>query len=118
MTRHLTPEEVAAYDAPFLDIKYKAGIRRFPNLVPTSYDTPGAEISRNARDWFQKVWTGESFMAVGMADPVLGPSMMQILREMIPNCPEPMEIKDAGHFVQEWGKEIAEKALDAFNLGE
>ena len=118
VTRHLTPEEVAAYDAPFLDIKYKAGIRRFPNLVPTSYDAPGAEISREARDWFQKEWTGESFMAVGMADPVLGPSMMQILREMIPDCPEPMEIKDAGHFVQEWGKEIAKKALDAFNLGE
>jgi len=118
VTRHLTPEEVAAYDAPFPDVKYKAGIRRFPNLVPTSYDAPGAEISRNARDWLQKEWTGESFMAVGMADPVLGPPMMQILREMIPDCPEPMEIKDAGHFVQEWGKEIAKKALDAFNLGE
>ncbi len=112
----LTPEEVAAYDAPFPDIKYKAGIRKFPSLVPTSYDAPGAEISRNARDWFQKEWAGESFMAVGMADPVLGPPMMQILREMIPNCPEPMEIKDAGHFVQEWGEEIAKMALEAFKL--
>ncbi len=117
VTRHLTLEEVAAYDAPFLDIKYKAGVRRFPQLVPTSFDAPGAEISRKARDWFQEKWNGESFMAVGMQDPVLGPPMMEILREMIPRCPKPMEIKDAGHFVQEWGNIIAKKALEVFKLG-
>ena len=116
VTQHLTPEEVAAYDAPFLDVKYKAGIRRFPQLVPTSYDAPGAEISRKARDWFQKDWTGESFMAVGMADPVMGLPMMEILREMIPRCPEPIELKDASHFVQEWGDVVAKEALKAFNL--
>ena len=116
VTRHLTPEEVEAYDAPFPDIKYKAGVRRFPNLVPTSHDAPGAEISRNARDWFQKEWVGESFMAIGMADPVLGPPMMQILREMIPRCPEPLEIQEASHFVQEWGDIVAKKALEAFKL--
>ncbi len=116
VTRHLTPEEVAAYDAPFPDIKYKAGVRRFPNLVPTSHDALGAEISRKARDWFEKEWVGESFMAIGMADPVLGPPMMQILREMIPRCPEPLEIQDASHFVQEWGDIVAKKALEAFNL--
>jgi len=113
----LTPEEASAYDAPFVDIKYKAGVRRFPQLVPTSYDAPGAEISRKARDWFQKEWAGESFMAVGMADPVLGPPMMKILRGMIPRIPKPMEIKDAGHFVQEWGEDVARKALEAFKLG-
>ena len=116
VTRHLTPEEVAVYDAPFLDIKYKGGVRRFPQLVPTSYDAPGAEISRKARDWFQSEWTGESFMAIGMADPVLGPPMMQILREMIPRCPEPLEIQEASHFVQEWGDIVAKKALEVFNL--
>jgi len=62
----LTPEETRTYDAPFPDITYKAGVRRFPKLVPTVYDAPGAEISRQARDWFQKEWSGESFMAVGM----------------------------------------------------
>jgi pimeloyl-ACP methyl ester carboxylesterase len=113
----LTSEEVAAYNAPFIDIKYKAGIRRFPQIVPTSYNAPGAEISRKARDWYQNEWNGESFMAIGMADPVLGPPMMEILRGMIPRCPEPMEIKDAGHFVQEWGDIIAKKALEAFKLG-
>ena len=116
VTQHLTPDEVAAYDAPFLDVKYKAGIRRFPQLVPTSYDAYGAEISRNARDWFQKEWTGESFMAVGMADPVMGLPMMEILRGMIPRCPEPLKIEEASHFVQEWGDIVATKALEAFNI--
>ncbi|MFX0083526.1 MAG: haloalkane dehalogenase [Candidatus Hodarchaeota archaeon] len=116
VTRHLSPEEVAAYDAPFIDINYKAGVRRFPQLVPTSYDAPGAEISRKARDWYQNEWTGESFMAIGMADPILGPPMMQILRDMIPNIPEPLEIQDASHFVQEWGEIVTKKALEAFKL--
>ncbi len=112
----LTPKEVEAYDAPFPDYKYKAGIRRFPDLVPTTHDAPGAEISRKARDWFQKEWSGESFMAVGMQDPVLGPSVMRGLRAIIPGCPKPLRLKEAGHFVQEWGDFVAKKALEAFNL--
>src|SRR5262249_45550478 len=31
---HLTDAEAAAYDAPFPDARYKAGVRRFPNMVP------------------------------------------------------------------------------------
>ncbi|MFW9872877.1 MAG: haloalkane dehalogenase [Candidatus Thorarchaeota archaeon] len=116
VTQHLLSEEVAAYDAPFLNIKYKAGVRTFPQLVPTSYDAPGAEICRKARDWYQKEWAGECFMAIGMVDPVLGPPMMEILRGMIPGCLEPLEIQEAGHFVQEWGDSVAKKALKAFKL--
>ena len=55
-------------------------------------------------------------MAIGMQDPVLGPPVMQALHKCIKNCPAPMEIPEAGHFVQEWGKEIAEAACDAFKL--
>ena len=115
-TPDLTQEEAAAYNAPFPDIKYKAGIRMFPNLVPTHYDAPGADISRKARDFFQKEWIGDSFMAVGMQDPVLGPSVMRMLRKWIPGCLKPFRIKEASHFVQEWGDLVAKKALEAFNL--
>ncbi len=113
---NLTQEEAAAYNAPFPDIKYKAGIRRFPNLVPTHYDAPGADVSRKARDWLQKEWTGDSFMAIGMQDPILGPSVMRMLRKWILGCPKPLRIKEASHFVQEWGEIVAKKALEAFNL--
>ncbi len=116
VTPDLTQEEAAGYDAPFPDINYKAGVRRFPNLVPTSYDAPGADISRKARDWFQNEWSGESFMAIGMQDPVLGPSIMRMLRKWISGCPKPLRIKEASHFVQEWGDIAARKALEHFNL--
>jgi pimeloyl-ACP methyl ester carboxylesterase len=53
-------------------------------------------------------------MAVGMKDPVLGPTVMGALRQQIRRCPAPLEIPDGGHFVQEWGKEIAEAAVTAF----
>ncbi len=38
----LSPEVIAAYDAPFPDDTYKAGARKFPVLVPISPDDPAA----------------------------------------------------------------------------
>jgi haloalkane dehalogenase len=109
---HLTPQEIAAYDAPFPDAHYKAGVRRFPQMVPDRPDAEGAEMSRRARDWWRDAWHGKSFMAIGMNDPVLGPPAMTYLRKHIRNCPEPLQVVEAGHFVQEWGAGIARKALD------
>jgi haloalkane dehalogenase len=110
----LSAAEREAYAAPYPDAGYKAGVRRFPNLVPDSPDAEGAEISRRARSWWQGQWQGQTFMAVGMKDPVLGPPVMQGLRRLIRGCPAPYEHADAGHFVQEWGEEIAQHALRAF----
>jgi pimeloyl-ACP methyl ester carboxylesterase len=111
---HLSEAEATAYDAPFPDASYKAGVRRFPNLVPDGPDAPGAALSRRARNWWRHEWQGESFMAVGAKDPVLGPPVMQHLRSWIRNCPEPMLVAEGGHFVQEWGREIAEAAVKRF----
>lgn len=110
----LSDAEAAAYDAPFTDARYKAGVRRFPNLVPDNPDAPGAALSRRARDFWAKEWTGQSFMAIGMKDPVLGPPVMNALRKTIRNCPPPLELADAGHFTQEAGAVIVEKAIAAF----
>lgn len=113
---HLSDAEAAAYDAPFPDIHHKAGVRRFPNLVCDHPEADGAALSRRARDWWRTAWTGPSFMAVGMKDPVLGLPVMTQLRGHIRGCPPPLEIADGGHFVQEWGAPIAAAALDAFRL--
>ena len=110
----LSAGECAAYAAPFPDARYKAGVRRFPKIVPDNIDAEGAELSRRARRWWKTEWNGKAFMAVGMKDPVLGPPAMKYLREQIRNCPAPMDLAEAGHFVQEWGEEIAQKALKAF----
>ena len=112
----LSNGEIAAYDAPFPDEQYKAGVRRFPAMVPDHPEAQGAELSRRAGEWLKTEWAGESFMAIGMQDPVLGPPVMMELRKYIKGCPEPFEIADAGHFVQEWGQKVAQKALDVFGL--
>jgi haloalkane dehalogenase/tRNA(adenine34) deaminase len=108
---HLTPAEAAAYDAPFPDATYKAGVRRFPNLVPDRPDADGAALSREAREWFRTQWQGRSFMAVGMKDPVLGPPVMRHVAAQIRHCPPPFEVADGGHFLQEWGDPVARAAL-------
>jgi haloalkane dehalogenase len=111
----LSPAECAAYDAPFPDGRYKAGVRRFPEMVPDHPDAPGARLSRDARKWLGHAWRGQSFMAIGMQDPVLGFPVMLALKNDIRNCPAPFEIDEAGHFVPEWGEIVAKKAVAAFN---
>lgn len=110
---HLTEAEAAAYAAPYPDARYKAGVRRFPNLVPDKPDAPGAALSRRARDWWRTQWDGRVFMAVGLADPVLGGPVMAEMHRHIRNCPPPLELPQAGHFVQEWGEAIVPAALEA-----
>lgn len=115
-TPHLSDAEVAAYDAPFPDRRYKAGVRAFPNLVPDHEGAPGAGISHEAARFWRERWEGESFMAIGMKDPVLGPPAMQALHRQIRGCPPPLELAEAGHFVQEWGAPVAQVALARFGL--
>jgi pimeloyl-ACP methyl ester carboxylesterase len=107
----LSDAEAAAYEAPFPSPHFKAGVRRFPQLVPDSIDAAGAALSRRARDWWRTSWRGRSLMAIGMKDPVLGATVMHALRKSIRDCPDPIELPQAGHFVQEWGAEIAERAV-------
>ena len=109
--KHLTAAETAAYDAPFPDATFKGGVRRFPNLVPDHPDAEGAALSRKARDWFSREWNGKTFMAVGMKDPVLGPPVMREVANAIRNCPPPFEVAEGGHFLQEWGEDLARAAL-------
>ena len=111
---HLSEAEAQAYAAPFPNASYKAGVRRFPNLVPDRPDADGAALSRQARDFWRNDWRGKSLMAIGMTDPVLGPPVMRALHADIRACPPPLEIADAGHFVQEWGESIARAALRTF----
>jgi pimeloyl-ACP methyl ester carboxylesterase len=107
----LSREEAAAYGAPFPNAAYKAGVRRFPEMVPDYPEAPGADLSRTAREWLQSRWEGKSLMAIGMKDPVLGPTTMRHLHRLIRHCPPPLEIPEAGHFVQEWGEALAQRAL-------
>jgi haloalkane dehalogenase len=112
----LSEAEIAAYDAPFPDIHFKAGVRAFPQLVMTEPDMPGTAESRAAAAFWAEAWDGPSFMAYGAADPVFPPSHMKALRARIRGCPPALVIPDGGHFVQEWGEPIARAALPVFGL--
>lgn len=113
----LTEAEARAYAAPFPDARYKAGVRRFPELVMTDPGMGGIAETTAARRFWRENWRGPTFMAVGMIDPVLGPPVMAELRATIHGCPPPLELPDAGHFVQEKGDVVARVALAAFGLG-
>lgn len=113
-TQHLSDAEAAAYEAPFPDQTYKAGVRQFPQLMMIEPGMEGIETMKRAREFLQEEWRGESFMAVGAKDPVLGLPVMNQLHQIIRGCPEPMVLEAAGHFVQEWGAEVARAALASF----
>jgi len=110
----MSPDECAAYNAPFPDKGYRAALRAFPPMVPEHADSEGAEVSRRARDFWRLQWSGLSMMAIGEQDPVLGRDVMEALRKEIRACPEPMRLAQAGHFVQEHGEPIAHAALARF----
>ena len=110
----LSEAEAAAYGAPFPDEQSKAGVRRFPELVMIEPGMDGVGISKKAADFFKNSWMGECFMAVGLADPVIGLPVMEKLHAEIRGASELMVIEEAGHFVQEWGGPIARAALDYF----
>jgi tRNA(adenine34) deaminase len=110
----LAAQECAAYSAPFPDPGHRAALRAFPRMVPDAPDADGAAISRQAREFWSRDWGGQSLMAVGAQDPVLGPAVMQSLRRSIRGCPEPMVLDRAGHFVPEHGEAIARSAVGYF----
>lgn len=122
-TPHLTPAEIAAYDAPFPDARFKGGVRRFPELIMRPEDghfsdaaREGLATSLKAREWLQTIWDGQCFMAMGMQDPVITPERMRQLHGVIRGAYEPFEVTDAGHYVQEWSDAFIEVGLRRLGL--
>ncbi len=110
----LSPEVVAAYDAPFPDERYQAGARAFPALVPTRPDDPAAAANRAAWTVLQR-WDRPFLTAFSDGDPITrgGERAFQAL---VPGAAglEHVILARGGHFLQEdVGPQLAED-LDAF----
>jgi len=105
----LTPEVMAAYNAPFPDLSYKGGALQFPLLVPISEDAEALPHMRKAADAL-KQWTKPALILFSDKDPVTagGDKYFRALIPSAKNEPE-ITIEGAGHFLQEdKGEEIAE----------
>jgi haloalkane dehalogenase len=109
----LSPEVIAAYDAPFPDDRYLAGARQFPLLVPTTPDDPAAEPNRRAWHALER-WTKPFLTAFSDGDPITR-GADRVLQSRIPGAQgQPhTTILGAGHFLQEdKGEELAQIVLD------
>lgn len=100
--RALSEAEVAAYDAPYPDERYKAGARIFPALVPTSPDMDGAADNQAAWDTVLSQWTKPFVTCFSDQDPVTkgGDRLFQARVPGASGQPH-RDIKDGGHFLQE-----------------
>lgn len=110
----LSAAECAAYAAPFPDKGHRAATRAFPAMVPVCLDDDGVVLSRAASDYWQSRWQGQTMMAVGVQDPVLGLPVMDQLRQHIQDCPQPILVQEGGHFLPEMGTPIAQAAVRFF----
>lgn len=98
--RVLTDAEVAAYDAPFPDRRYKAGARAFPALVPVTPDNPAAPANRAAWDVLAR-WNKPFLTCFSTGDPITRGGD-RYLQERIPGCQGlPHTRLRGGHFLQE-----------------
>ncbi|MEA2310912.1 MAG: haloalkane dehalogenase [Solirubrobacteraceae bacterium] len=104
-------EIAAAYDAPFPSEASKAGARRFPAILPTTPDAPGAEAGRRTLAALREdarpmliLWADQ--------DPVLPPRAGEALASAL-GQPAPRAIAGAGHFLQEdQGELVGEQIAD------
>jgi tRNA(adenine34) deaminase len=111
--KHMSDAETQAYNSPFKDRGHRTAL---PPMVPEFENSPGAETSRQALLFWRDQWQGQTMMAIGVQDPVLGEPVMRELQQNIKGCPDPILLPQAGHFVQEHGQFIAESAVQYFKV--
>jgi haloalkane dehalogenase len=111
--RALSPQEIAAYDAPFPDDTFKAGARQFPSLVPITPDDPAAVPNRAAWEML-KQWQKPFVCAFGDSDPITrgGDSVLQKLIPGAAGQPH-TTLEGVAHFSQEdAGEQLAQLIID------
>ena len=99
--RGLSAAEIAAYDAPFPDDRYKAGARQFPALVPITPDHPS--VAENKAAWAVLETFGRPVLTCfSDRDPVTAGGDRPFQHRIPGAAGQPhVTIADAGHFLQE-----------------
>ena len=99
---------LAAYDAPFPDRSYKAGLRQMTGLIPLTRNDPGAAIGRDTMAALRQ-WERPFLTAFSDGDPPTQ-GWDKVFQEHIPGARHQAHttITGAGHFIAEQkGPELA-----------
>ncbi len=107
-THPLAPEVLAAYDAPFPDPSYTAGLRQMTALLPLTRNDPGARIGRRTMRALE-AWERPFVTCYSDGDPATR-GWETVFQERVPGAQgQPhTTIQGAGHFLQEdAGEELA-----------
>ena len=97
----LSADVLAAYDAPFPDKSFKAGLRQLTALVPLTRNDPGAAIGRTTMAALER-WQRPFLTAYSDSDPATQ-GWDTVFQERIPGAhgQNHTTLEGAGHFVQE-----------------
>jgi haloalkane dehalogenase len=114
----LAAEVLAAYDAPFPDQTFTAGLRQMTGLIPLTRNDPGARIGRATMRALES-WDRPFLTAYSDSDPATR-GWETVFQERVPGAtgrPHPT-IRGAGHFVpEEEGEELAHVVADFVEEG-
>ena len=97
----LPAEVLAAYDAPFPDRAYQAGLRQLTALIPLTRNDPGAKIARSTMAVLRE-WERPFLTAYSDGDPPTR-GWETVFQEQVPGARgrDHPTISGAAHFVQE-----------------
>jgi len=116
--RELSPEEIAAYDAPYPDESYKVAARIFPTFVPVTPEH--ASVAENKAAWTVLEAFDKPFLtAFSDKDPVTNGGEA-VFQARVPGTKgrKHVTIEGGGHFLQEDCPDQIADVIDAFIKGE
>ncbi len=109
--RPLDPATLAAYEAPWPSRESKAGVARFPLMVPLQADDEGAAEMRRVAEALRS-WPVPALVIWSDKDPVFQPEVGRVFARLLPGAGEMQLIEGASHLLQEdKGEEIAERIV-------
>jgi haloalkane dehalogenase len=102
----LAADVLAAYDAPFPDPSFKAGLRQMIALIPLTRNDPGAAIGRATMAELQR-WE-KPFLTAYSDDDAATRGWAEVFQGHVPGArgQDHTTITGAGHFVQEQRGEV------------
>jgi haloalkane dehalogenase len=98
--RKLSPAEIAAYDAPFPEERYKEGARQFPVLVPVTPEH--ASVAENKAAWAVLETFDKPFLTAFSDSDGVTRGGEHVLQKRVPGAQgQPHVTLHGGHFLQE-----------------